>query len=100
MAGIPFEQFLVQTVNGLVSGMILALVASEPWHPPRVIGVLCRLGEAVFGRVVLQCGELLLRIRHMAFEPGDAERGVAENGECDGNQGESDQGSHNNLRHP
>ena len=28
MAGIPFEQFLVQTVNGLVSGMILALVAS------------------------------------------------------------------------
>jgi branched-chain amino acid transport system permease protein len=28
VAGIPFEQFLVQTVNGLVSGMILALVAS------------------------------------------------------------------------
>ena len=28
MAGIPFDQFLVQTVNGLVSGMILALVAS------------------------------------------------------------------------
>ena len=28
MGAIPFEQFLVQTVNGLVSGMILALVAS------------------------------------------------------------------------
>ena len=28
MAAIPFDQFLVQTVNGLVSGMILALVAS------------------------------------------------------------------------
>jgi branched-chain amino acid transport system permease protein len=28
VGAIPFEQFLVQTVNGLVSGMILALVAS------------------------------------------------------------------------
>jgi branched-subunit amino acid ABC-type transport system permease component len=28
VAAIPFDQFLVQTVNGLVSGMILALVAS------------------------------------------------------------------------
>jgi branched-subunit amino acid ABC-type transport system permease component len=28
VATIPFDQFLVQTVNGLVSGMILALVAS------------------------------------------------------------------------
>ena len=28
MGAIPFDQFLVQTVNGLVSGMILALVAS------------------------------------------------------------------------
>ena len=26
--GIPFDQILIQTVNGLVNGMILALVAS------------------------------------------------------------------------
>jgi len=48
-----------------------------------VIRVCGGFGEAILRGVVLQRGQLLLRIRHMAFEPGDAKRCVTKDSQRD-----------------
>jgi hypothetical protein len=64
-----------------------------------VVGVFRRFGKTVLRGVVLQRRQLLLRIGHVAFEPGNAERSGTEDGQCNRYEEKNNKSSHINLRH-